>query len=185
MSTALFAAYLSIQRRLQCIVPDKRATPNLNCGGVSNFAQSSPKFKRAMRLGNNRASSRRPRLQGDYLADRGCMAFDTATEERADKDGSNPRGEGKNNAAEFPAKTAGCPEGLITARPSIMKTLSFWSRFPDRACEGTTVRAPSIGVRLFRPRRTFSSDAWKAVYGRLSSRNGLLEQIPPDVGQGL
>src|ERR1019366_6879560 len=76
MATALFAAYLSIQRRLQCIVPDKRATPNLNCGGVSNFAQSSPKFKRAMRPGNNRASSRRPRLQGDYLADRGCLVFD-------------------------------------------------------------------------------------------------------------
>jgi hypothetical protein len=29
---------------------------------------------------------------------------DTATEERADKDGSNPCRQGKNNAAEFPAK---------------------------------------------------------------------------------
>jgi hypothetical protein len=46
----------------------------------------------------------------------------------------------------------------------------------SRSCEGTTVRAPSIGVRLFRPRRTISSDAWKAVRGLLSSRSGLLER---------
>jgi hypothetical protein len=52
----------SIQRRLQGIVPDKRA-PRLALRGVSDFAQSSPKFKRAMRLSNNRASSwRRPGL---------------------------------------------------------------------------------------------------------------------------
>jgi hypothetical protein len=49
MATALFAAYLSIQRPLQCIVPDKRATRQLALRGLSNFARSSPKFKRAMR----------------------------------------------------------------------------------------------------------------------------------------
>jgi hypothetical protein len=41
MAMALFAAHLSIQPRLQGIVPDKRATSNLHCE-VSNFAQSSP-----------------------------------------------------------------------------------------------------------------------------------------------
>jgi hypothetical protein len=48
MATALFAEYLSIQRPLQCIVPDKPATRQLALWGVSNFAQSSPKFKRAI-----------------------------------------------------------------------------------------------------------------------------------------
>ena len=48
MAMALFAAYLSIQRPLQCIVPDERATRQLALRGVSNFAQSSPKFKRAI-----------------------------------------------------------------------------------------------------------------------------------------
>jgi len=38
--TALFAAYLSIQRPLQCIVPDKRAARQLALRGLSNFAQS-------------------------------------------------------------------------------------------------------------------------------------------------
>jgi hypothetical protein len=32
MATALFAAYLSIQRRLQSIVPDKRVPSQLACG---------------------------------------------------------------------------------------------------------------------------------------------------------
>ena len=41
MAMALFAAYLSIQRPLQCIVPDERATRQLASRGVSNFAQSS------------------------------------------------------------------------------------------------------------------------------------------------
>jgi hypothetical protein len=49
MAAALFAAYLSIQRCLQSIVPDKRATRQLALQGVSNFAQSSPKWKRAIR----------------------------------------------------------------------------------------------------------------------------------------
>jgi hypothetical protein len=31
MAMALFAAHLSIQRRLQSMVPDKRATSNLHC----------------------------------------------------------------------------------------------------------------------------------------------------------
>ena len=39
MATALFAEYLSIQRPLQCIVPDKPATRQLALWGVSNFAQ--------------------------------------------------------------------------------------------------------------------------------------------------
>jgi hypothetical protein len=38
MATALFAEYLSIQRPLQCIVPDERATRQLALWGVSNFA---------------------------------------------------------------------------------------------------------------------------------------------------
>jgi VanZ family protein len=59
MATALFAACLSIQRPLQCIVPDKRATRQLALRGVSNFAQSPPKFKRAMRLGISRAPNHR------------------------------------------------------------------------------------------------------------------------------
>ena len=61
MATALFAEYLSIQRPLQCIVPDERATRQLALWGVSNFALFSPTLKRAMRC---------PRLeqQLDYAA---------------------------------------------------------------------------------------------------------------------
>jgi hypothetical protein len=60
MAMALFAAYQSIQQRLQSIVPDKRATPILALRGCEQFrsvfnCQSSPKFKRAMQLCNNRA----------------------------------------------------------------------------------------------------------------------------------
>jgi hypothetical protein len=47
LMAALFAAYLGIQRLLQCMVPDNRATRQPALWGVSNFAQSSPKFKRA------------------------------------------------------------------------------------------------------------------------------------------
>jgi hypothetical protein len=47
MAAGIIAAYLSIQRRLQSIVPDKRATPQLALRGVSNFAQCLPGFKRA------------------------------------------------------------------------------------------------------------------------------------------
>jgi hypothetical protein len=47
MATAFFAAYLSIQRRLQNIVPNKRATRQLALRRVSNFAQSSARLKRA------------------------------------------------------------------------------------------------------------------------------------------
>jgi hypothetical protein len=57
MAMALFAAYQSIQQRLQSNVPDKRATPQLALRGMSNSAQSSHKFKRAIRLGNSRAAS--------------------------------------------------------------------------------------------------------------------------------
>jgi hypothetical protein len=35
-----------------------------------------------------------------------------ATETTANKDGSSPRRESENNAAELPAEAAGCPEGL-------------------------------------------------------------------------
>jgi hypothetical protein len=49
MATALSAEYLGIQRPLQSIVPDERATRQLALRGVSNFAQSSPKLKRAVR----------------------------------------------------------------------------------------------------------------------------------------
>jgi hypothetical protein len=41
MATALFAAYLNIQRRLQDNVPDKRATRQLALRSVCDFAQSS------------------------------------------------------------------------------------------------------------------------------------------------
>jgi hypothetical protein len=37
MAMALFAAYLSIQRRLQSIVPNKRATPQLALRGCEQF----------------------------------------------------------------------------------------------------------------------------------------------------
>jgi hypothetical protein len=47
MATAFFAAYLNIQRRLQNIVPNKRATRQLASRRVSNFAQSSARLKRA------------------------------------------------------------------------------------------------------------------------------------------
>jgi len=49
--------HLSIQRRLQSIVPDKRATPQLALRGVSNFAQCSPGFKRAIRRPGLNSSS--------------------------------------------------------------------------------------------------------------------------------
>ena len=93
-----------------------------------------------------------------------------ATETTANKGGSTPRRESENNAAEFPAETAAGPQGPGTGRLSI---ISFWSRFPDRDCEGTIARAPSSGVRPFRRRCIFSSDAWKAVHGHPWSRNGL------------
>jgi hypothetical protein len=47
MATAFFAAYLSVQRRLQNIVPNKRATRQLALRRVSNFAQSSARLRRA------------------------------------------------------------------------------------------------------------------------------------------
>jgi hypothetical protein len=102
---------------------------------VSNFAQSSPKFKRATRVGS-RTPSWRSRSHGDaprpnenatyrerldnadtsvaYDADGRRAKEDAATEETINKDGSSPRRKSENNA-EFPAKTAGSPEGLITA----------------------------------------------------------------------
>jgi hypothetical protein len=55
MATALFVAHLGIQRRLQSIVPDKRATPQTYAAGCEQFRSLLPKFKRAMRLGNNHA----------------------------------------------------------------------------------------------------------------------------------
>jgi hypothetical protein len=45
MAMALFVRVASIQRRLQSIVPDKRA-PNAHRGAMSKFAQFQPKFKR-------------------------------------------------------------------------------------------------------------------------------------------
>jgi len=59
MAMALFATYQAFQRRLRRIVPDKHASANLHCAVVSNFAQSSPKSRRALRLGNRRASNYR------------------------------------------------------------------------------------------------------------------------------
>jgi hypothetical protein len=53
MVTALFAAYPSIQRPLQSIVPDRRATRQLALRGVSNFAQSSPKHTSPPGLNSN------------------------------------------------------------------------------------------------------------------------------------
>jgi hypothetical protein len=43
MAMALFAAHLSIQRRLQSIVPDKRATSNSRCTPSETCAFSSRK----------------------------------------------------------------------------------------------------------------------------------------------
>ena len=48
MASALFAEYLSVQRPLQCIVPDERESRQLALWDVTNFALS-PRFKRAMR----------------------------------------------------------------------------------------------------------------------------------------
>jgi len=59
MAMALFTAHLSIQRCLQSIVPDKRATSNLHCGDVYNFAQSLSKFERTMRIGISQAAEKR------------------------------------------------------------------------------------------------------------------------------
>jgi hypothetical protein len=49
MASALFADCLSIQRPLQCIVPDERESRQLALWGVTNFALFSPELKRAMR----------------------------------------------------------------------------------------------------------------------------------------
>ena len=48
-ATALFAAYPSIQRTHQWVVPEKRATRQLALWCVSNFVQPSLKFKRVIR----------------------------------------------------------------------------------------------------------------------------------------
>jgi hypothetical protein len=70
MTTALLAEYLSVQRPLGFIVPDKRETRQLALWGVSNFAQSPPKFKRAIR---------RPWLeqQLDNAADQAVQSIDS------------------------------------------------------------------------------------------------------------
>jgi hypothetical protein len=41
---------------------------------------------------------------------------DAATEKTTNKGGSNPRRKSENNAAEFPAKAAGSPQGVSTTR---------------------------------------------------------------------
>jgi hypothetical protein len=81
-----------------------------------------------------------------------------ATEATTNKGRSSPRRESENNAAELVAETAGRLEWANAAPP--IEPVSFWSRFPDRDGEGKTVLPPLIGVHLFRPRCTFSSDAW-------------------------
>jgi hypothetical protein len=106
---------------------------------------------------------------------------DAATEKATNKDGSNPRRKSENNAAEFPAKAAGSPQGLSTTLPTIIETLRESKRLVSgvqlliELAKERQARAPSIGVGLYRPRWIFSSDAWNAVRGRLSPRNGLLE----------
>ena len=100
---------------------------------------------------------------------------DTAAEKTIAQDGSGPGRESKNNAAQFAAEAAAGPEGLAPASPPVVIPrraiarlwtrvfawtrnpeanclVSFASRFPDRDREDKTVRAPSGGVRLFRPR---------------------------------
>jgi hypothetical protein len=65
MAMAIICRVPSIQQRVvQRIVPDKRATPQLAIQRCEQFRsdftdQSSPKFKHAMQLCNNRALSRR------------------------------------------------------------------------------------------------------------------------------
>jgi hypothetical protein len=56
---ALFAAYQAFNGVLNVLFPITVQPPTCLAEGVSNFAQSSPKLKRAMRLGIGRAPSHR------------------------------------------------------------------------------------------------------------------------------
>src|ERR1700674_1390828 len=93
------------------------------------------------------------------------------TKAKTNKNRSIAGRKGENNAAQFVAETAGSPEGINSAWAT-----NFGNRFPDQGCEGIIAPPPSGGARLFPPRCTFSSDAWKAVCEPPSSRNGLQER---------
>ena len=69
MATALFAGCPSIQRPVQCIVPDERAIRQFALWGMSNFALFSAALERAMRC---------PRLERDSttLPDRAVPSID-------------------------------------------------------------------------------------------------------------
>jgi hypothetical protein len=89
MAMALFAAYQIIQHRLQGIVPDKHATPQLALRGVSNSAQSSPKFNRAIRLGKSRAASWPAFRRRRSGRSRCALVSDVARTIESDKTGLN------------------------------------------------------------------------------------------------
>jgi hypothetical protein len=97
-----------------------------SCPDPLTVTVACPKAKQPHR--SNKNATHRARLDN---ADTGA-AFDAsgrrakedaATEKTTNKGRSNPRRKSENNAAEFPAKAAGSPQGLSTTLPTIIKTL--------------------------------------------------------------